>query len=259
MPRLTASYQGLVGSDTPASLTTPVVLVTSATSSSAGGVYPITASGASSPDYAISYRAGALTISPTTVTLTPSNGAAVYGQSVTFVATVSTAGTPSGTVAFYDGNTLLATVPLNGSGTATLATTALSTGSHAITATYKGTTDLVGEQSAPSSVTVTQTGTKVVVVQNPVFKKRKLTSVRLTAEITPSAPGGGVPGGEVTFELLTKSKKKVKVTTLGSAALSGGEATWTLKANKVKGKAITIIYSGDANDTAATLTTPKVS
>ena len=73
VPRLTASYQGLVGSDTPASLTTPVVLATSATSSSPAGVYPITASGASSPDYAISYRAGTLTISPTTVTLTASN------------------------------------------------------------------------------------------------------------------------------------------------------------------------------------------
>jgi len=36
-----------------------------------------------------------------------------------------------------------------------------------------------------------------------------LMSVRLTAEIKPLAPGGGVPTGEVTFELVTTTKKKV--------------------------------------------------
>jgi hypothetical protein len=41
-----------------------------------------------------------------------------------------------------------------------------------------------------------------------------LMSVRLTAGIKPLAPGGGVPTGEVTFELVTTTKKKVKVTTL---------------------------------------------
>ena len=66
-----------------------------------------------------------------------------------------------------------------------------------------------------------------------IFKNKKLMSVRLTAEIKPLAPGGGVLTGEVTFELVTTIKKKVKVTTLGTAAVSGGEATLTLKANKV--------------------------
>ncbi len=258
VPQLTASYQGLVGGDTSASLTTPVVLATSATSSSAAGVYPITPSGASSPDYAISYRAGTLTISPTTVALTTPDGAAVYGQSVTFTATVSTAATPSGTVAFSDGTTLLAMVPLDGTNTAMLTTTTLSTGSHTITALYKGTTSIQAEQSAPSSVTVAPTGTNVVVVQTPVLKNRKLTSVRLTAQITPTAPGGGMPGGEVTFELLTKAKKKIKTTTLGSVAVSSGDASLTLSAKKVKGKTITVIYSGDADDKASALTTAKI-
>ena len=58
---------------------------------------------------------------------------------------------------------------------------------------------------------------------------------------------------------MKKTKKKVKVTTLGTAAVSGGEATLTLKASKVLNKAITIVYSGDANDKASTLITPKLS
>ena len=95
-------------------------------------------------------------------------------------------------------------------------------------------------------------------VQNSVFKKKKLVSVRLTAEIKPLAPGGGIPTGEVTFELVTTIKKKVKVTTLRKAAVSGGEATLTLKANKVPQKGITIVYSGDADDKASAITTPKL-
>ena len=78
------------------------------------------------------------------------------------------------------------------------------------------------------------------------------------AEIVPSTPGGGVPTGEVTFELSKKSKKKVKMTTLGRVAVSGGEATLTLKASKVKGQVITVVYSGDANDTASSLTAGKI-
>jgi hypothetical protein len=270
VPPLTASYLGLVKGDTPASLTTPAVLATSASGASAAGDYSITVSGASSPDYAITYRAGTITVSPavshttgpaaTSVTLTASESSAVYGQSVTLTAAVSTAaGTPSGTVAFYDGTTLLASVPIAASGTATLTSTTLSTGSHAIVANYNGNTDFAGSQSAPSSITVAPATTQVVALQNPVFKKRKLTSFKLTAKITPSAPGGGVPGGEVTFELLKKSKKKVKVITLGSAVVSGGAATLTLKASEVKGNAITIVYSGDADDKGSTVTTAKIS
>ena len=194
-----------------------------------------------------------------TLALASSGGSAVYGQPVSFMATVGAdAGTPSGTVTFSDGTTRLATVPLDGSGTATFTTSALSLGSHSITATYSGDADFLGVQSAPYSETVAQTGTEVVVVENSVFKKKKLMSVRLTAEIKPLAPGGGVPTGEVTFELVTTTKKKVKVTTLGTAAVSGGEATLTLKANKVPQKGITIVYSGDANDKASTVTTPKL-
>jgi hypothetical protein len=76
----------------------------------------------------------------------------VYGQSVTFTATVSVLapgiGTPSGTVAFYDGGALLGTGSVAG-GTATLTTSALVTGTHSITATYTGDSNL---NSSTSSV-----------------------------------------------------------------------------------------------------------
>ena len=228
----------------------------------APGTYTVVAAFAGSADFLAAQSAPVtFTIgkAAATLDLASSGGSAVYGQAVSFVATVgAAAGTPSGTVMFFDGTTWLATIPLGGSGTATLATSALSSGYHSITATYSGDADFLGVQSTAHSETVAQAATEVAVIQNSVFKRKKLTSVHLTAEIKRSAPGEGVPTGEVTFELVTKTKKKVKVTKLGIAAVSGGAATVTLKANMVLKQAITIVYSGDANDKASTLITPKL-
>jgi len=67
-----------------------------------------------------------------------------------------------------------------------------------------------------------------------------------------------VPTGTVTFEFLTKRRNKVKVTTLGTAALSGGAATLTFKPNKVLNEPLTIIYSGDPNFLASMMSPPKL-
>jgi hypothetical protein len=55
VPTLTASYSGFVNGDTPASVTTPPTLATTATALSPIGSYPITLSGESSSNYSLSY------------------------------------------------------------------------------------------------------------------------------------------------------------------------------------------------------------
>jgi hypothetical protein len=62
VPALTASYGGFVNGDTPAGLTTPVTLTTY--TGDAAGSYPIVAAGASSPNYAITFVNGTLTVTP---------------------------------------------------------------------------------------------------------------------------------------------------------------------------------------------------
>ncbi len=62
VPALTAVYTGFVNGDTPASLTPPPVLSSAASPSAAPGSYPITVSGASSPNYTITYVPGTLTV-----------------------------------------------------------------------------------------------------------------------------------------------------------------------------------------------------
>ena len=79
VPPLTASYSGFVNSDTAATLTSPVTLSTSATARSPVGVYPITVSGGSSPDYSIVANPGAIAITPssTVIPVVPGQGAFV--------------------------------------------------------------------------------------------------------------------------------------------------------------------------------------
>ncbi len=228
----------------------------------AAGTYTVVASFAGTADYfAVESAPVTFTIGPATATITlaSSTGSTVYGQAITFVATVRAPITPSGTVTFLEDGTTLATVPLDSSGTATLNTAGLALGPHAITATYSGDAALHGVQSGSASESVARAGTVVVLVPHPVLKKKKVVSEILTAEIKPPFPGGGFPTGLVTFELLTKNKKKIKTKVLGRAAVGGGSATLTVKANLVLSKVITIVYSGDTDFSMSTLTAPKLS
>jgi hypothetical protein len=77
---------------------------------------------------------------PTVVTVSASVDTSVYGQPVTFTATVTSSGSPvtADTVTFREGTSTLGTSPLDGSGHATWTTSAFGAGSHVITAEYRG-------------------------------------------------------------------------------------------------------------------------
>lgn len=78
----------------------------------------------------------------TTIDLVSSLNPSTFGQSVTFTATVTSAGaTPDGTVRFFDGNSLLATVSLDANGVAAYSTSSLAAGTHLISAVYDGNTN----------------------------------------------------------------------------------------------------------------------
>ena len=80
------------------------------------------------------------------VALASSANPSTFGQSVTFVATV-TGSSPTGTVTFRDGATVLGTSPL-GAGQATFTMSTLSVGSHSITAAYSGDANNAASTSA---------------------------------------------------------------------------------------------------------------
>ena len=232
------------------------------TAPAAVGVYTVVASFAGSADYAAVQSAPVtftITAGTDAIGLSVSIGSSVYGEPVTLVARVTSSVTPGGTVTFYDGAAALGAAPVDSSGSAVLTTSAFAAGVNSVTATYSGDASLPAATSGAASELVSRSGTSVVLVPEPVLKKKKIKSEILTAEIEPIAPGGGMPTGTVIFELFTKKKKKTVTKSLGTAVVNHGVGVVTLKPNKVLGKAITIVYSGDANFEASTLSAPKLS
>jgi len=172
------------------------------------------------------------------VTVKPS----VYGQSISFTASVAAVapgtGAPAGSVTFFDGSTTLKTVTLT-AGAATYTTTKLATGQHAITAAYNGSSTFAISTSAALTQTVNQDGTSTVVTAsaNPSVYGQ---SVTFTATVSAAAPGSGTPTGSVTF--MDGS------TSLGSGTLDcSGRATISTRTLTVGSQSITASYGGDSN------------
>jgi gliding motility-associated-like protein len=69
-PTLTASYVGFIAGETNSILITQPVITTTALVSSSIGTYPVDVSGAAATNYAISYIAGTLTVTPNSQTIT---------------------------------------------------------------------------------------------------------------------------------------------------------------------------------------------
>ncbi len=161
IPAISPAYAGLTNGD--AAPATAPACGTTAVQGSPAGTYPTSCSGASDPNYSITYVPGVLTIgaiaSSTSLASSSANDASVFGGSVTLTATVTAAsGTPDGSVAFMDGTTQLGTATLS-AGVAALSTSLLSAGAHSLTASYIPATNAqsVANYAASSSNTVTQT------------------------------------------------------------------------------------------------------
>lgn len=225
------------------------------------GTYTVVASFPGTADY-IPTTAAPLTFTigkgTPMVSVSASSGSSVFGQAVTLTANVSAgAGQGSGSVTFYDGSTPLGSAPLGAGGTAVLTVSSLAPGGHAITASFGGNADDLPASSPSTSLSVTRAATEIVLVPQPIFRKKRLISLGLRAEVQAIAPGAGTPTGTLTFEVERKVKHKVRMITLGTAALDGrGDATITAKAGKVLKKSITILYRGDGDFNSTSVTTP---
>lgn len=97
-------------------------------------------------------RACSAPATPTTTMLSVSPTSSIYGELVTFTATVLP-DSATGTVTFYDGGTALGSGTLS-SGMASYSTSSLSAGSHSITATYNGNSNFLTSTSNTVSQTV---------------------------------------------------------------------------------------------------------
>ena len=173
---------------------------------------------------------------PTSTALTSSLNPSVFGQSVTFTATVSPAATAGGKVSFKNGNASLGTATITDNAAA-LATTALKPGTRSITAAYGGNGMAFAASTAPVlSQTVTKATTSITLTSssNPSSAGQTVT---FTAIVNPQF--AGTPAGSVTF--------KDGNTTLAAVALIGGVASYATSALSSRTHKITATYPGNAN------------
>jgi hypothetical protein len=187
----------------------------------------------------------------TTTVVSSSANPSVFGQPVTFTATVSTAGlgTPSGNVQFFDGATPIGgPVALNASGQAQVTTSSLSVGNHTITADYAGNVPSgfnASSGSLASGQQVNKANTTTGITSNQSNPVGTGTQVTFTATVSPVAPGAGTRTGTVTF-----SRNGVVICSNVGINVSG-QATCNVTFNIAGNYNITAAYSGDTNFNAS--------
>jgi hypothetical protein len=93
-PLFTATWEGWMNGDTPATLSSPITFTTPAAPSSPPGTYPIVVTSGTNPNYTIVYVNGTLTVTspaPVSLTLSPPSVNLNPGQSTAFTLTAASA------------------------------------------------------------------------------------------------------------------------------------------------------------------------
>lgn len=174
-----------------------------------------------------------------TTTLASSKNPTVFGQAVTFTATVTaTSGTPTGTISFLDGASTIGASTLDSTGSATFTTSSLAVGTHSITASYSGDSNFKANNSSPFTqiVNLDVPTVTVSVSPNPSVFGQQITA---TATVSATAPGSGTPTGTVTF--------LDGLANLGTANLINGQASFTISALTSGLHSIMATYAGDGS------------
>jgi hypothetical protein len=242
LPQFTGVPTGMVtfkqGTSTIAAIPLSGGVVSFSTSYAAAGTFPIKAVYSGDGNFFASTSSilkEVINKYPVTVQLTSDVGSSVYGQTVTFTATLTTSGSTldGQTVTFKTGTTILGTAAIT-SGAASLSTAALNAGNRTVTAVYSGDATHAAAKG-PLTILVSKASTTTVLV----------------SDINPSAPGQTVtltatvgsatlvPGGTVSFKLGT--------TLLGTGALSGGVATLATNSIPSGSHKIVATYAATAN------------
>jgi len=176
-------------------------------------------------------------VSSTSTDLTSSLNPSIYGQRVTWTATVLTTGPvpPTGIIHFkWNGNSI-GRATLNSSGVATLSRSNLNADSFPLVAVYTGDASNLGSTSSVVNQLVTPTSSSAMLSSSPNPSTTGQT-VTFTATITSPTV---TPTGPVTFAIGT--------TVLGTGQLSGGKAKFTTSTLTLGSSRVTATYHGNSN------------
>ncbi len=212
-PTLNPTYSGFIAGDGPSVIATPPSCDTPGVVGSAVGSYPVTCSGGSSTNYAFSYVAGALTITPASLTVTASSASRAYQ-----------ADNPDITAA-YDGF-------VNGEDVGAL-TTAPTCSTTAVASSPVGTypTSCTGAQvpnytvtEQGGTLTVTKAATTLTQTAVSVLGSLSTGTVRYSAVLRSQVTNAGISGQTVVF---TASEPNLGAAGCSAVTNSAGAATCT--------------------------------
>jgi hypothetical protein len=193
----------------------------------------------------------------TTTSVTSSVNPSVFGQRVTFTATLAPvapgSGSPGGSVQFSVGGVSLGGPILLSAGTASISTNAVAVGTHAVTASYGGGANFNGSTGALAGGQTVNRPDSVTSLSSSDNPSKRGQSVTFTAVVSPNPPGSGSPTGSVTFTIDGNGAVTVDIAnrqaSFSTAALSTGDHT------------VMAAYSGEAgfNASSAVLTQTVIS
>ncbi len=207
-----------------------------------GGSYSIVASYSGDQNYSPSTSSPItqVVLFATTTAVTSNLNPSIYGQAVTFSATVSSSGpTPTGTVTFKSGSATLGTGTLSG-GKAQFTTSTLGVGTLKITAVYGGDAANAGSTS-PTLKQVVDQATSTTTVVSSVNPSQSGQKVTFTATVTSPTT---TPTGKVTF--MDGS------TALKTVSLTNGTASYSTTTLAVGSHNITAVYAGNTDVAGST-------
>jgi hypothetical protein len=268
-PVFTFTYTGFVNGDQASNLVTPAVATTTATQSSPKGIYPITVSGAASPNYAVTFTNGQISVKNTQTVVFNELPASVYGDAV--ISPVASSET--GIQPVFTSDNLSVAIIENGK------VRIVGAGTANITATFAATDDLVASVISRSLVVAkrllvvrSDSKTKLYGLANPVFTatydgfvngETVSTAISaqaiLTTTATPLSPVGTYP---VTGSAASARNYNI---TYEAGILTIDKAVLTVTAdNKTRGfgldnPAFTLRYTGFVNaESASVIENPPV-
>jgi sugar lactone lactonase YvrE len=207
IPSISGTLTGVLPQD---ATNLAVAFITTATTLSPAGPYPITATltGPAAGNYAITSPIATLTITPAPTLLTFSSpiATATAGSSITLTAHVAstTTGTPTGSITLIDSGNPLFTSPLSTSGDTAFTIASITGGSHTFTAFYSGSTNFTPSSSTPQLITVSTGPTT-----NPDF------TLTPTGTTTQTIPSGSSTSYTFTVQLQGNMSSPITLTATG--------------------------------------------
>jgi hypothetical protein len=197
-------------------------------------------------------------VNNSTTVLATSGSTSVFGQTVTFTATVSGASPPTGTMKFQDNAVDIGSCtaqPVNtGTGVATCTISSLSAQgtAHPITAIYSGDSSLTGSTSNIVNQVVNKASTTTVVMTS-IGQGGAGTPITFQATVSASTASGS-PTGNVTFKsdgatIIGNKSDAQPVALVASGDNQTSKASFTTQPPDISvgTRVITAVYNGDSN------------